>query len=56
MQKKELGDILWYVAMMCEGFGWDMGEIMHMNIDKLRARYPEGFDPEKSNNRANGDV
>lgn len=54
--KKELGDILWYVAMMCDGFGWDMGDVMQMNIDKLKARYPEGFDMIRSNNRKNDDV
>lgn len=54
--KKELGDVLWYVAMMCESFGWDLDEIMQMNIDKLKARYPEGFDIVKANNRENGDV
>lgn len=54
--KKELGDIMWYVAMMCESFGFEMDEIMQMNIDKLKARYPEGFDPEKSQHRAAGDI
>lgn len=42
--KKELGDVMWYVAMMCHAFDWDLDEIMQMNIDKLKARYPEGFD------------
>lgn len=54
--KKEAGDILWYVVMLCESFGWNMGEIMQMNVDKLKARYPEGFDVERANNRAEGDV
>lgn len=54
--KKEIGDILWYVALMCDSFGFDMGEIMQMNIDKLIARYPEGFDPEKSQHRKEGDI
>lgn len=54
--KKEAGDILWYVAMLCESFGWNMGEIMQMNVDKLIARYPGGFDVERANNRAVGDV
>lgn len=54
--KKEIGDILWYVAMMCESFHFEMNEIMQMNIDKLKARYPEGFDPERSQNRKEGDV
>lgn len=54
--KKEAGNILWYVVMLCESFGWNMGEIMQMNVDKLKARYPEGFDVERANNRAEGDV
>ena len=54
--KKELGDILWYVACMAESFGWSLDEIMRMNIDKLKARYPEGFDAEHSLHRKEGDV
>ena len=54
--KKELGDVLWYVAMMCHSFGWDFDEIMQMNVDKLKARYPKGFDVELANNRKEGDV
>lgn len=54
--KKELGDIMWYIAMMCHSLNWDMDEIMQMNIDKLKARYPEGFDTDRANNRENGDV
>ena len=54
--KKELGDVMWYVAMMCESFGWDLNEIMQMNVDKLKARYPEGFSVELANNRKEGDV
>ena len=46
--KKEVGDILWMVAEYCTAQGWDLGEIMQLNIDKLRTRYPEGFDPEHS--------
>ena len=54
--KKELGDILWYVACMAESFGWSLDEIMKMNIDKLKARYPEGFDAEHSLHRKEGDI
>ena len=54
--KKELGDVLWYVAMMCHSFGWDLDEILQMNVDKLKARYPEGFSIELANNRKEGDV
>ena len=54
--KKEAGDICWYLAMLCESFGWSLDEIMQMNVDKLKARYPEGFDIERANHRAEGDV
>ena len=54
--EKEIGDIIWYVALMCESFGFDMDEVMELNIAKLKARYPKGFDTERSLNRAEGDV
>lgn len=54
--KKELGDVMWYVAMICESFGWSLDEIMQMNVDKLKKRYPEGFDTERANNRKPEDV
>lgn len=54
--QKEVGDILWYIAMICHSFGWDMSKIMQMNIDKLKARYPDGFDVELSAHRKEGDV
>lgn len=54
--KKEIGDVMWYVAMLCESFGFELDEILQMNVDKLKTRYPEGFDPEKSNNRKPEDV
>lgn len=54
--KKELGDVLWYVAEIAYSFGWDLDEVMSMNIDKLKARYPGGFDIQLSNHRKDGDV
>ena len=54
--KKELGDVMWYVAMMCQSIGWELDDVLQMNIDKLIARYPEGFDVVKANNRQEGDV
>lgn len=55
-EKKEVSDILWFIAEFCTVKGWDLSDIMQLNIDKLKARYPEGFDPEKSIHRAEGDV
>lgn len=54
--KKELGDICWYIAMMADSFGWNLDDILQMNVDKLKARYPEGFDTVRANNRSEGDV
>lgn len=54
--KKELGDLLWFIAEYCTACGWQLEDVAQMNIDKLRARYPEGFDTERSLHRAEGDV
>jgi NTP pyrophosphatase (non-canonical NTP hydrolase) len=54
--KKELGDVMWYVAMMCQSMGWELDDVLQMNIDKLIARYPEGFDVDRANHRQAGDV
>lgn len=54
--KKELGDVLWYAAMICRSFGWDMEEIMKINIEKLKARYPDGFDAYLANHSGKNDV
>jgi NTP pyrophosphatase (non-canonical NTP hydrolase) len=53
---KELGDVAWYLAIAAQGIGYDLDTIFQMNVDKLMARYPDGFDPEKSLNRKAGDV
>lgn len=47
----ELGDVLWYVAITADGIGVQLENIMQHNIDKLRRRYPEGFDAERSIHR-----
>jgi NTP pyrophosphatase (non-canonical NTP hydrolase) len=55
--KRELGDIMWYVAQACMGLDTDFDEILSMNVEKLSARYPEGtFDVHYSENRVEGDV
>lgn len=54
--KKELGDLLWFVAEYCTANCWWLEDIMQMNIDKLRNRYPDGFDAEHSLHRAEGDI
>ena len=55
--KRELGDVMWYVAQACMGLGVSLDEIIEMNIDKLKARYPGGeFNAHYSENRQEGDV
>lgn len=54
--KKELGDCLWMIAEACASVGATLSEIASMNIQKLRERYPDGFDLEKSKNRKDGDI
>ena len=48
---EELGDIAWYLAETAHAIGYPLEEILQMNIDKLKARYPEGFSSENSINR-----
>lgn len=53
--KRELGDVCWYIALICHAMGWSMDDILQMNLDKIAERYPSGFDVEHANNRAEGD-
>jgi len=55
--KRELGDIMWYVAQACMGLNTSIDEIIEMNVDKLEKRYPGGsFDVHYSENRKQGDL
>ena len=55
--KRELGDICWYLAQACMALDTTFDEIIEMNVDKLKARYPGGeFDIHKSENRREGDL
>ena len=53
---KELGDVAWYLAVGARAIGYDLETILQMNVDKLRARYPDGFSAEKSLHRKEGDI
>ena len=55
--KRELGDVMWYVAQACMALDTSFDEIVEMNVEKLKKRYPGGeFDVHKSENRAEGDL
>lgn len=48
----ELGDVAWYLAETAAALDADLESVLQHNVEKLRKRYPEGFDPEKSIHRA----
>lgn len=48
---EELGDVLWYCAELAAGLGVGLAEVAERNIEKLRKRYPNGFEAERSVNR-----
>ena len=54
--KKELGDLLWFIAEYCTARGWTLESVMQTNIDKLIDRYPQGFSAERSLHRKPGDI
>jgi len=47
----EIGDVLWYLAGLCTRLGMSLADVAQMNIDKLKARYPDGFTEEASRTR-----
>ena len=53
---KELGDIAWYLAEAATAIGIPLEKIFSDNIEKLKKRYPDGFDEQKSRERAKNDV
>lgn len=48
---KELGDVAWYLAETATALGLNLEDIFAGNIEKLKKRYPEGFDSARSVNR-----
>ena len=53
---KELGDVAWYIAISADALGYDLETVLEMNVDKLRKRYPHGFEADRSLHREAGDV
>ena len=44
------------IAEACAALGFDLDDVMQLNIDKLKARYPDGFKVDQSLHRAEGDI
>lgn len=53
---KELGDVAWYLAVSADAIGYDLETVMQMNVNKLKARYPDGFNTEHSLHRQQNDI
>lgn len=41
--RENIGDMMWYTAMICNFFNWNLQEILNENIEKLKKRHPQGF-------------
>ena len=54
--KRELGDLCWYIAQACIALGISFEDVLNTNIQKLEARYPDGFEAFRSENRKEGDI
>jgi len=53
---RELGDVMWYVANAATSLGIDLEDVLLVNIDKLRVRYPDGFEVFRSEQRDENDI
>lgn len=47
----ELGDVLWYISETASAMGFSLEAIALHNVEKLKRRYPEGFDSQRSLHR-----
>lgn len=53
---RELGDIAWYLAEAATALDIPLEDVLQANIEKLKKRYPEGFESKRSQTRLNGDI
>ena len=53
---KELGDVAWYLTISANAIGVDLETVLSLNVNKLKDRYPDGFDPDRSIHRVHGDI
>ena len=53
---RELGDVAWYLAEAATALDVPLEAVFQGNLDKLRQRFPDGFDTGASVNRKEGDL
>ena len=51
----ECGDLCWFLCELLDTFAVDFSQVLRYNVDKLRKRYPEGFDAVRSEKRHEGE-
>jgi NTP pyrophosphatase (non-canonical NTP hydrolase) len=49
--REEIGDVMWYLALLCRATDTDLSVVATVNIEKLRVRFPHSFDPDRAINR-----
>lgn len=54
--KKEMGDVMWYFTLLGISFGFSLDDIMEQNAEKLKARFPNGFNYHDANHRKPEDI
>lgn len=52
----ECGDVLWYLTMAADIAGYSLEDLMQINVNKLKKRYPEGFSIDKAVHRQENDI
>lgn len=53
---RELGDVAWYLAEAATALDIPLEAVFQGNLDKLRQRFPNGFDTGASVNRKENDL
>ncbi len=48
---EEMGDVMWYLAILCDELGVSFEDVWEKNINKLKKRFPEKYTSDKANNR-----
>ncbi len=48
----ELGDVLWYLVLLCQVLGLSLTDVMAYNVAKMHRRYPNGFEAARSQSRS----
>lgn len=49
--QEEIGDLMWYIAEICNANSWELDKIMYSNVEKLRKRFPDKFSEHHALNR-----